>query len=162
MNALYRTENGFIVCCVCGDQFSEIHKLYPHIGKHMDAPAQNGDNKGFSVLLRPHLAPIGFMWVVDKFPQLCLINPTNVEMFIRKLEIICFDNKTTIYGINNLFDHLSSIDQDLRRDVINIITAANYQCGLCGGVYDCGLPSVEIAAKHSLKCYANLNRPNIK
>ncbi len=131
---------------------NDIHKLYPHIGKHMDALVQNSDDKGFSVLLRPRLAPIGFMWVVDKFPQLCLITPIDVEMFVRKLEVSCFDNKTTIYEINNVFDYFNSFGQYLRRGVLNIITTTNYQCGLCNGKYDCGLPSIEIAAKHAVEC----------
>ncbi len=161
MNTLYRTKNGFIVCNICGDQVNGIHLLYTHIGRHMNALAKDSDSKGFAVLFCINRYT-GFMYVVNYFPQLCLMKPINIETFVKLLENSFLGNKLNIGFINNLFNQPPMSYSDMRRDVINIITTTNYHCGLCGGIYDCGLPSIEIAAKHAIKCYENLNRPNIK
>ncbi len=165
MNTLYRTKNGFIVCNICGDEIvpnDGIHPLYPHIGKHMNALVKNEDTNGFSRLNFSNQSHIGFMHIVNRFPQLCLILVTDIAMFVKRLENLFFISENVIYVVNGLFDHIGYPNKDLKFDVVDVITSTNYHCGLCGGVYDCGLPSIEIAAKHAIKCYENLNRSYVK
>ncbi len=164
MNTLYRTENRIIVCDICDMQIvsgNDIHILYPHIGMHMNAFVKDIDRKGYA-RLDIYSDYVGFMWVVNIFPQLCLIQPISSKIFVNLLENVFADNSQTIYSLNNLFNPAGPFHPDLKVDVMDVITSMNYQCGLCGGNYDCGLPSVEIATKHALKCYENLNRPIIK
>ncbi len=161
MNTLYRTENELIICNICGIDVDEIHQLYTHVGNHMNALVKISDRKGFALLFCTYHY-IGFMWVVNYFPQLCLMKPTNVSIFVNLLENSFLGSGLNIGFINNLFNQSPPIYLNMRRNIINIITTSDYQCGSCGGNYDCGFPSIEIAAKHAIKCYANLNRPIIK
>ncbi len=163
MNALYTIKGGtYIECNVCGEQINGTHVFYTHVGKHMRALNGSGGGGGFSVLCLPDLSTVGIMWMVFRFQQLCLIQPIENEIFIKSLENLFNNSPISIYSINNLFDDGDPFYLDLKRDVINIITTTNYQCGLCGGKYDCGLPSIEIAIEHAVKCLFFVGLDDVK
>lgn len=149
-----------IKCMFCGDHFIYNDLLYPHWGKHMNAFVHEYDVNGYAII-GVNKSNIGFMYVLRKFPQLSLAQINNVSNFWPKMNIISGENHFTIYDLNVLFYNLGKYI-DMRADFCKFIITANYHCGLCDGVYDCGLPSMEIATKHAIKCYENLNRSIIK
>lgn len=159
MEILYERRGIKIIKCkICGDYVphfrldNEIDEFYPHIGEHMKAFVKFADGQTYAVLFYFGSSPVGFMRVVNKIPQLSLIQAVDIQSLIDKLLKACGGDVNYISNFNGMYDNFSSLPQYLIDDFKTIFMTTNYQCGLCGGKYDCGLPSVEIAAKHALTC----------
>ncbi len=149
-----------VKCMFCGDHFIYNDLLYPHWGKHMNAFVHKYDVNGYAII-GVDKSNIGFMYVLRRFPQLSLAQINNISDFWSKMIIILGEMTFAIYDLNVLFHNLGKYI-DIGAESCKLINTTNYHCGLCGGKYDCGLPSMEIATKHAIKCYENLNRPIIK
>ncbi len=153
-----------VKCMFCGEIVfggivSPNDTLYPHWGKHMNAFVHKSDYNGYAIV-KMGVYRVGFMSVSRRFSQLSFVQINNSSEFWSKVKII-FGKDFTSYSLNESFDRPYK-NNDRMNDFCKLVNNTNYHCGLCGGIYDCGLPSTEIAAKHAIKCYANLNRPNIK
>ncbi len=76
--------------------------------------------------------------VRDIFPQLIVLDFVNV---ISPLDL--FDDEL----------YTGNYYSELRNFFVNLLPKLNYKCVICGDVYDCGLPTKEMALRHSVSCY---------
>lgn len=161
----------WITCYLCNTSLkvapvasTDRQRLYfalEHIAKHSNCDLHVRDRGGGLVLNYPFSEHrrVGFRYVTEYIPQLCMIKFDDVDEFIKTIghSLRCylpdwsrnFDEwpernggmlNSSFVGITGRLD----IDDIIRKNIREF----KYKCGICGMHYDCGLPTIEIASSH--------------
>lgn len=155
-------------CIFCGGFVSYFNASHPYIQTHMMTHTNGMMSKNMieaGTDSNGLMMEYGTSAMLEKIPQLMYISPIDRAKFAKGISNIVENARNGVLSKFSQFASLSTIFREsglleYRLQILDLIQDASFECAIsfvnglnnenipCGKIYDCGLPTEEIVAKH--------------